>query len=241
MIVGMDNATKLFQAVANDNALAVALSLRQGLSVDLSDSRGNSLLCVACEHNHEIMCEMLINHGADIYHKNTSRETPLIYAVRNGNVNIVRMIIGQLSMLPQDKEYLCDALAHAIVCFEYFIFYMLLDAGADPLLRVKMEKTPYAELLGNTTNLEIMLSQIDYMINKVGINHQSNNGNTFLIETLQSKCWLKYEVVEYLLRYNPNPHLPNAQNKNAMTLAEEWSMQDIAELLHTYAETYQLQ
>lgn len=65
-----------------------------GLSVNLCDSKGNSLIMLASYHNKEEMVSFLIKSGALVDKKNDRGQTPLAGVCFKGYLNIVKLLVN---------------------------------------------------------------------------------------------------------------------------------------------------
>ena len=70
---GVVNLSKLFRKGKYDDA---ALLKRPGMSVDVGDKFGNTLL-VACQNGHGQLAKMCVRYGADVNAANNKRNTAL--------------------------------------------------------------------------------------------------------------------------------------------------------------------
>lgn len=57
-------------------------SLNAGVSVHSEDEHGNTMLCIASQNVNRPVCELLLDHGANINHTNHIGNTPLHFAMR---------------------------------------------------------------------------------------------------------------------------------------------------------------
>lgn len=64
-----------------------------GLSVNLQDEKGNTLLMLAAYNGQEKVVQMLLKHGADVDLKNDRGQTPLAGVCFKGYFNITKVLV----------------------------------------------------------------------------------------------------------------------------------------------------
>lgn len=74
-------AHQLFDAARNGDAPFVLSAVKQGISPDLSDASGNTLLMLAAYHGHARLVAELASQGASINQTNDRGQTPLAGAI----------------------------------------------------------------------------------------------------------------------------------------------------------------
>lgn len=67
--------------------------VEHGLSVNLSDTKGNTLLMIACYHDRIDTVKMLLRNMANTEKKNNRGQTPLSGAIFKGHFEIVKSLI----------------------------------------------------------------------------------------------------------------------------------------------------
>src|ERR1700722_8694483 len=77
----------------NGETKHLANMLRAGLSVNLSDAKGNSLLMLASYNGEIETAEMLIEHGAEVDRRNDRGQTPLGGAAFKGYEEIAALLL----------------------------------------------------------------------------------------------------------------------------------------------------
>ena len=102
-------------------------------SQEWSDASGGyALLCTAIEKKHTEIAKLLLTNGSRVNSENEMpSETPLHFAVENGDIEIIQMLL--------DKDADINALnisGHtpfhlALICEEIEIIHILLNQGAD--------------------------------------------------------------------------------------------------------------
>ena len=74
-------AHRLFDLARDGRTAELTAYLDAGAPVDLTDSRGNTLLMLAAYHGHSDAVRVLTSHGADVDRVNDRGQTPLAGAV----------------------------------------------------------------------------------------------------------------------------------------------------------------
>jgi len=69
----------VFSLVRHGRLLEVESVLQRGISPDMADHRGNTLLMIACQNNHKRMCKLIMRSGADLDLQNRAGNTALHY------------------------------------------------------------------------------------------------------------------------------------------------------------------
>ncbi len=93
-----EQAYREFQRLAFEHARhgethALAGMLRQGLPINLRDTRGNSLLLLACYHGHLETAQMLLKAGAEVDLRNTRGQTPLGGVAFKGYLKLTELLL----------------------------------------------------------------------------------------------------------------------------------------------------
>lgn len=79
--VSEDFAARLFDMARQGKTTELATYVDQGIPVDLTNDRGDSLLMLAAYHGHADLVDALLRRGADPNRANHSGQTPLASAV----------------------------------------------------------------------------------------------------------------------------------------------------------------
>lgn len=77
---------------------------------------GDTALHYACENDHEEVCKILLDHGADLEHCSEGGRTPLMKAARAGKQRCVRLFIARsanVNRATTNNEYTALSLACA--------------------------------------------------------------------------------------------------------------------------------
>lgn len=88
-------AHKIFDAArAGDNNF-VTSAVDQGVPVDLTDEKGNTLLMLAAYHGHALLVSALSERGADINRLNDRGQSPLAGAVFKKSFEVIEVLLAR--------------------------------------------------------------------------------------------------------------------------------------------------
>ena len=82
---------------------SLAAMLRHGLSVNLADAKGNSLLMLASYNGNVETTRMLLEHGAEVDRRNDRRQTPLGGVAFKGYEEIVVLLLEHGAEIDADN------------------------------------------------------------------------------------------------------------------------------------------
>ncbi|MDO5618699.1 ankyrin repeat domain-containing protein [Kocuria sp.] len=83
----------MFDAAREGRTEYLASAVEQGVPVNLTNGKGDTLLNLAAYHEHPQTVAMLLEHGADTERVSDMGFTALICAVFRGNQSITRMLL----------------------------------------------------------------------------------------------------------------------------------------------------
>jgi ankyrin repeat protein len=134
--VSREGQTPLMSAASSGSVGAVEVLLAHGAKVDAAESwRGQTALMWAAGEGHADVVRALIAAGANVTAKSKAGFTPLLFAVRNAEIETMRLLLDHGAnvndVVPKDGT---SALNVAIVNAFYEAASVLLDYGADPNL-----------------------------------------------------------------------------------------------------------
>lgn len=132
--------TPLWIAVRFDNPASVEQLLGAGATPDFSGPRKDAPLLVVTFMGSEpvdaVIVKQLIEAGADVNVVNPKYgDTPLHYAVRAGNVEVVRLLLAAGANVDAQSSQGDTPLQSGVVHGHESITGVLLEAGADPEIR----------------------------------------------------------------------------------------------------------
>ena len=123
----------LMLAVAYDQLETAELLLTQGKARSYEkDEKDKNALMIACENGNALMVALIMDHGAAITSWDNDGWTPLMYAAKNGRVEVIKLMIERdpkqnLNRTNNKKE---TALAIAIAHNQTMVVEILKAAGA---------------------------------------------------------------------------------------------------------------
>ena len=131
-----EGQTPLMSAALSGNVGAVEALLAHGAEVDAAEAwRGQTALMWAAGEGNVDVARTLIAAGANVTAKSKSGFTPLLFAVRNAQIETMRLLLDHGAnandLAPDDAT---SALNVAVVNAFYEAASVLLDYGADPNL-----------------------------------------------------------------------------------------------------------
>lgn len=83
----------VFDLARNNKPVALKSLFDQGVPVDLTNSKGDTLLILAAYHEHADLVQLLINEGADLDRLNERGQTALVCSAFRNNLPIARMLL----------------------------------------------------------------------------------------------------------------------------------------------------
>lgn len=83
----------VFDLARDNKPIALKSLFDQGVPVDLTNVKGDTLLILAAYHEHAELVQLLINEGADLDRLNERGQTALVCAVFRNNLPIARMLL----------------------------------------------------------------------------------------------------------------------------------------------------
>ncbi|MFW0111598.1 ankyrin repeat domain-containing protein [Rothia sp. CCM 9416] len=83
----------VFDLARENKPVALKSLFDQGVPVDLTNAKGDTLLILAAYHEHTDMVQLLINEGADLDRLNERGQTALVCAAFRNNLPIARMLL----------------------------------------------------------------------------------------------------------------------------------------------------
>lgn len=88
-----DFLNSVFDLARDNKPVALKSLFDQGVPVDLTNAKGDTLLILAAYHQHADLVQILINEGADLDRLNDRGQTALVCAVFRNSLPIARMLL----------------------------------------------------------------------------------------------------------------------------------------------------
>ena len=89
----LDFLNSIFDLARNNKPIALKSLLEQGVPVNLTNTKGDTLLILAAYHEHEEVVRVLLEAGADLNRLNDREQTALVCAVFRDNPAIARLLL----------------------------------------------------------------------------------------------------------------------------------------------------
>lgn len=89
----LEFAHRLFDAARGGDTIFVTSAIDQGVPVDLTDEKGNTLLMLAAYHGHAGLVIELVQRGADVDRLNDRGQSPVAGAVFKRHNEVISALI----------------------------------------------------------------------------------------------------------------------------------------------------
>ncbi|XP_077297995.1 uncharacterized protein LOC143919520 [Arctopsyche grandis] len=166
-------------------------------------------LHVAAEYSHIGLIENLLNYGMHVDKHDQYNRTPLIYAVRNNSIEVIRVLLdnGADPNSPVDVDP--NALGYAAMNCAADVFELLLSKGADPF-KVFEENYSLMHFVAGFGNANIVQQLID---KNVGIDNPDDYGITPLMRAALNN---KPEIFQLLLNLGADPNAADHEGQTVL-------------------------
>ncbi|KAB0791382.1 hypothetical protein PPYR_03182 [Photinus pyralis] len=232
----------LFIAADRGKYATTMALISNGASLDIYSNNFSSILCLAAKNGWEEMVEDLIKNGADIHHRNNDNETPLLLALCESRVNVVKLLFkailahdlkdGELNYLHRAAEFGDNQIVSDLLK-KGFEINKRNDYGETPLLLAfHHEKLSTAKLLlakGADRNVVSYGEALpcfhafarfgwDDMVRSmleegVDVNAKSHQGCTPLHVATQNE---NFSTIAVLLAHGADPTVPSANDETPL-------------------------
>ncbi|KAL4577957.1 hypothetical protein LXL04_014072 [Taraxacum kok-saghyz] len=151
-----DGRSPLHLAASKGHEDMTIFLLQQDVKVNISDNYGNTPLFEAIKRGHDKIASLLVNHGASL--KIDDSGSFLCLTVAKGDIDLIRrMLLNGID--PNSKDYDFRTPLHVATSQgSYIIAKLLVDAGANVLLKDRWGNTPLdeARLIGNEVLMKLL-------------------------------------------------------------------------------------
>ncbi|MBP1326607.1 ankyrin repeat protein [Leucobacter exalbidus] len=89
----LEFAHRLFDAARSGDVAFVASAIDQGVPVNLTDEKGNTLIMLAAYHGHAELVAALVERDADIDRQNDRGQTPIAGAVFKRATEVISILM----------------------------------------------------------------------------------------------------------------------------------------------------
>lgn len=217
--------------ISSETTESKAASAQQPKEEEAITYNPGSLLQAVSTNNLEKAIDILQSSSYPIDEVNDKKETPLMIAVHNNQVEIAKKLIDAGANINyqdtiQDSPYLYAGAEGRTE----ILAYMLTNSSPDQAIANRFGGNaliPAAEK-GHLENVKILLND-----RRVNINHQNNYGYTALIEAvaLRDGSQVYQDIVAELLKHGADPNIADNYGKTAKDYANEFGYGNISKLL----------
>ncbi|KAI7969504.1 hypothetical protein EIK77_005134 [Talaromyces pinophilus] len=185
----------------------------------------SSALLWAAEYKQTKTAQKLVWEHACIQTRNSHDETPLFIAARNGDEEMIELLLQCGADLESKNNFGITALSYATRHGAPVKF--LLEKGADPLARDNYGRTPliYAGCWGTEAAMKFILHH------RADIESKDIDGWTALAYAAR---WGRETTVQLLLRHGADPESRDNDGRVALLHAARWGMDIVVGLLLTH-------
>jgi len=194
--------TILFIPIYHNQQRVVELLLRLGGKCNIYDTfSGRSPIIEACENNVDTtLLNILLRYGANASdieigerkEGNTTRNTPLIVASINGNIDLVKILINKGADVNFRDEYGRTALSEAVRQERYNVIFYLLIKGAN--------NRSYTSYIPSQKKYYFIQDELQYLMPE--LNSQNYKIKMQIVDFLRGKgiIYKRIPVPEYIKR-----------------------------------------
>jgi ankyrin repeat protein len=125
-------AARIFQLARDGDADVLRQMLEHGLSANMSNDKGDTLLMLAAYNQNVPAVQVLLAHGADPDRANDKGQTPLAGVAFKGDLAIARLLIEHGAAVEGPADGGRSALTVAAMFDRVDLVQLLLEHGADP-------------------------------------------------------------------------------------------------------------
>lgn len=120
-------------AYANDH-VTIKLALTQGMDIESVDDEGWTALCWAVNQGHFETTKVLVEHEANVNHKDNEGESVLMIAIQAEEVDLelIKYLLDNGADIDAQDNIGWSALSHSVNMDDIEVSRFLLENGADP-------------------------------------------------------------------------------------------------------------
>jgi uncharacterized protein len=244
-----EGETALMTAARTGKLDAVKSLLSYGADINFKESRRGqtALMWAAAEGNAAVVTE-LIERGGDMHARTTGGFTPLLFAVREGRIDVVQALLKAGASVNETWQASrgsgvvgMSALVLAVANAHYELAAVMLDAGADPNAAAqgwtalhqitwvrkpgRGDNDPAPEGSGNLSSLDLVRQLVAHGANvNARMTKKANVGRTTLnmigaTPFLMAARGADTPLMLLLASLGADPLLPNADNTSPLLVA----------------------
>jgi ankyrin repeat protein len=120
-------------AYSNDH-VTIKLALTQGMDIEAADEEGWTALCWAVNQGHFETTKVLVEHNADVNHKDNEGENVLMIAIQAEEVDLelIKYLLDNGAEIDAQDNIGWTTLSHSVNMDDIVVSKFLLEHGADP-------------------------------------------------------------------------------------------------------------
>jgi ankyrin repeat protein len=223
----------VIQAAKNGDLDTLRTLLPKGMPADSPESLGSAAVYAAVSENRFETAKWLLENGADLKRPDPKSITPLRYAIRLGNREMVSLLIkhgADPNHMPEKTTSGGDdtPLIEAIEKGDPRMVTTLLEAGADIDAKGSFGRTPLENACGKNA-----VAIMELLIRKgadVNARVKEQNGTVLMSAAANNRV----DAAKLLLARGANVNLKDDRGITAMGYAKIWKRQAIVELLEAH-------
>ncbi len=205
--------------VRGSNAALALISKKAG--VDAQDKKGWTPLYLACLNNLPKMAELLINKGAKV--NPTSGPTPLMGAVRDGHIRVVRVLLDNKAQVHGPATARQTPLHVAAEKGYLHIATLLMDHEASPNRKDSQRNTPLYYAIYND-RFHVIQELLDQGVN---VNQKTREGTLLHLAAERGHAG----AAGLLIQKGARLELKNSQGKKPLDVAINKGNRRVADLI----------
>ena len=188
-------------------------------------------LHIAVKEGHFDMCQMLLEHEADVHAQDSKGNTPLHSALSGDHLEIARILLEHNAEVNSRNENGSTPLLLASQFGSPHLMQLLLDRNADVHVRDTDGDTPLhcAAIAGRLEEARLLLGL------NVEVNSRNNEGSTPLHLASEGYWEGNPDIVQLLLGHGADTQARNFSGKTASEVARGLKQQEIVQLLSEHA------
>jgi ankyrin repeat protein/L-ascorbate metabolism protein UlaG (beta-lactamase superfamily) len=226
---GMSAQTIIIEAALSGDLEAVARLLKTDPKLfEAKNADGDTALHAAagCRRGEQValpIVRLLLEKGATVDAKNTSNQTPLLYAAYGGFRQVVDLLISKGAVVQYQDTNGRSPIHYAAREGHPEVVEVLFKNGANPSLRDNQNRTPleYAVLRDKTAVVETLMKLIRFDAKSpegsMILHSAASQGNEALVKTLLDK--------------GADPNAADKGGLTALDIALDWGFRSVAALL----------
>ena len=172
--------TPLMHAARAGSVDAVKVLAKAGADLNAKETwNGQSALMWAAAEAHGAVVEALLELGADLRMRSNAGTTPMLFAVRKGDMRSVRTLLAAGADVNEKRPDLATPLLVAIINGHEDLVDLLLDKGADPNAEGGSTELTVRGMRARAQQIELKTPSYREQLRDVGTEGGNGRNNTF--------------------------------------------------------------